>query len=104
MEKNLAFFCYGLDNAALDAIFLYCIKRLRFVESINPIILDGLKEYLDDSPNIPREMQDLVERLLRVETHSSISREGIDKIYEQILEKFVDNGNLVEWCKNNVSR
>ena len=73
------------------------------MENINPIILDGLKEYLDDSPNIPREMQDLVERLLRVETHGSISRAGIDKIYDQILEKFVDNGKLVEWSKNNVN-
>ena len=73
------------------------------MESINPIISDGLKEYIHDSPNIPQEMQDLVERLLRVEAHRSMSREGVDKIYEQILEKFIDNDNLVEWCKNSVN-
>lgn len=68
--------------------------------SINPIILDGLKKYLDDNPSIPQEMHDLVTRLLMVETHSSISKSGIDKIYDQILEKFINDDKLVEWSKN----
>lgn len=73
------------------------------MENINPIILDGLKEYLDDNPSIPQEMQDLVKRLLKVETHGSISSSGIDKIYDQILEKFIDDDKLVEWSKNHAS-
>lgn len=70
------------------------------MEEINPIILDGLKKYLDDNPSIPQGMQDLVKRLLKVETHGSISRSGIDKIYDQILEKFIDDSRLIEWSKN----
>ena len=45
-------------------------------------------------------MQDLVKRLLKVEAHGSISRSGIDKIYDQILEKFINDNKLVEWSKN----
>ena len=72
--------------------------------TINPIILDGLKQYCNDNPDIPKEMQSLVERLLQLETHDSISRIGIGKLYDQILDKFVDNKELVEWCKDYVDR
>ena len=72
------------------------------MENINPIILDGLKKYLDDDLGIPREIQDLVEKLLKVETISSPGNEGTAKIYEQILGKFIDNDKIVEWSEKYV--
>lgn len=70
------------------------------MESINPLILDGLTKYLEDNPSIPHEMEDLVMKLLQVQTHDPGSMSGIDKIYDQILEKFINNAELVEWSKN----
>ena len=74
------------------------------MESINPLILDGLKRYLEDNPSIPHEMEDLVMKLLQVQTFDRRSVSGIDKIYDQILEKFINNDKLVEWSKSYVNR
>lgn len=70
------------------------------MESINPLILDGLTKYLKNNPSIPHEMEDLVMKLLQVQTHDPRLMSGIDKIYDQILEKFINNAELVEWSKN----
>lgn len=80
---------------------MMCLKS---VTTINRDILDGLKRYCNDNPDIPREMQSLVEKLLRIEASDSISRDGIDKLYDQILDKFVNNKELIEWSKNYVRR
>lgn len=97
-------FWEGLNGYAALELYLFIeIICLRSVATINPIILDGLKQYCNDNPDIPREMQSLVDRLLQLETHDSISRIGIGKLYDQILDKFVDNKELVEWCKDYVN-
>jgi hypothetical protein len=69
---------------------------------LNPIILKTLKTYLDENPEIPKEMQSLVEKLLKIETLPGSSKEGIDKLYDQILEQFISNTDLIEWSKNYV--
>ncbi len=73
---------------------------------INPHILNTLKEYLDEHPDIPSEMGELVKRLLEIEStvRSYAETGGIDKLYDQLLEKFVDNQDFVVWCKNYVKR
>ncbi len=70
---------------------------------INPIILDGLKSHMDENQDIPPEMKNLVEKLLNCETSEYITKEGIDKIYDQILEQFISNISLVEWSKKYAS-
>lgn len=70
------------------------------MDNINPIILDGLKKYLDDTPSIPQGMQALVKKLLTIETHDSIEKSGIDKLYDQILGNFINDAKLIEWSKN----
>jgi hypothetical protein len=69
---------------------------------LNPIILKTLKMYLDENSDIPKEMQSLVEKLLKIETLPGSSKEGIDKLYDQIFEQFIPNSDLVEWSKNYV--
>lgn len=67
--------------------------------SINPIILNGLKSYFDENSDIPQEMCQLMEDLLKFETYENISKEGIDKLYEQVLEKYLSNDSLIQWSK-----
>ncbi len=67
---------------------------------LNPIILKTLKTFLDENSEIPKEMQTLVEKLLKIEEISGNSKEGIDKLYDQILDQFVSKTDLVEWSKN----
>ena len=62
--------------------------------SINSIILNGLKSYFDENSDIPQEMRQLIEDLLKFETHENISKEGIDKLYEQVLEKYLSNDSF----------
>lgn len=69
---------------------------------LNPIILKTLKTFLDENPEIPKEMQDLVEKLLKIEESSSKDTDGIDKLYEQKLDEFVSKSDLIEWSKNYV--
>ena len=69
---------------------------------INSIILDALKSYLQENSDIPSEMESLVKKLLECETHEHISKEGIDKIYDQILEQFITNKSLMEWSEKYV--
>ena len=64
---------------------------------INPIILDGLKSYFQETPDVPSEMKTLIEKLLQCETNEYVTKEGIDKTYDLILEKFIENESLVEW-------
>jgi len=49
---------------------------------LNPIILKTLKMYLDENSDIPKEMQSLVEKLLKIETLPGSSKEGIDKLFQ----------------------
>ncbi len=65
--------------------------------TINPIILEGLKSYLQEKPEIPQEMNELIGKLLQCEANEYTSKDGIDKIYDQILEKFINNDSLIEW-------
>lgn len=67
---------------------------------LNPIILKTLKTFLDENSEIPKEIQTLVEKLLKIEEISGNSKEGIDKLYDQILDQFVSKTDLVEWSKN----
>lgn len=69
---------------------------------LNPIILKTLKTYLDENPDVPKEMQSLLEKLLKIEEISGSSKEGIDKLYDQILDQFVSSDDLVSWSKKYV--
>ena len=71
--------------------------------TLNPIILDTLKTYIDENTDIPQELNELIERLLRCETFEVKSKEGMDKMYDQTLEKFISNITLVKWSKNYVN-
>ena len=72
--------------------------------TLNPIIKQTLKRYLDENPDIPKEMEDLVGRLLEIESHvqKESGGRGIDKLYEQTFSKFIDNKELIRWGKNYV--
>jgi hypothetical protein len=69
---------------------------------INPIILDALKKFVNENSDIPNEMENLVVKLLGIEKNPSISREGIDRLYDQVLGQFADKKELVEWSKKYV--
>lgn len=69
---------------------------------INPIILDTLKKFVNENSDIPKDMENLVVKLLEIEKNPSISSEGIDKLYDQVLGKFADKKELVEWSKKYV--
>lgn len=69
---------------------------------LNPIILKTLKTFLDENSDIPNGMQSLVEKLLKIEEIAGDSKDGIDKLYDQILDQFVSNTDLVNWSKNYV--
>ena len=70
---------------------------------INPIILDALESYFQEKPEVPSEMKDLIKKLLDCETHEHVTKEGMDKLYDQILERFIENDSLVEWSSKYVS-
>lgn len=69
--------------------------------TLNPIIKEGLGQYFSDNPDIPKKLYDLIEALLKTETHDSISKDGIDKIYEQILDKYIQNEELMKWSEEH---
>ncbi len=69
---------------------------------INPIISDALKSYFQEHTDIPPEMEELVKKLLRSETNEDITKEGLDKVYDQILQRFISNESLVKWSENYV--
>ena len=69
---------------------------------LNPIISKILKTFLDENPEIPKEMQNLMAKLLDIERISGNANEGIDKLYDQMLDKFVSKTELVEWSKDYV--
>ena len=47
-------------------------------------------------------MQSLLEKLLKIEEISGSAKEGIDKLYDQILDQFVSSEDLVIWSKKYV--
>ena len=68
--------------------------------NINPIILDTLKKVIEEDPKLPKDLESLINDLLKIEKNSGASEAGIDKLYDQILEKRVDNKELIEWSKS----
>jgi|APSaa5957512535_1039671.scaffolds.fasta_scaffold03848_3 hypothetical protein len=70
--------------------------------AINKIILDTLNSYMGEHPEIPKDFGNLIEKLLKIEDISGNSSGGIDKLYDQLLERFISNRDLIEWGKEYV--
>lgn len=72
--------------------------------ALNPIILKTLERYLDDNPEIPHQMGSLIEDLLQLESqiHNTSQTGGLDKLYDQILAKYVSHKEFVDWSKDYV--
>lgn len=69
---------------------------------INPIIFKALNEYLQERSDVPKEIEKLVQKLLDVEKNDSITKEGIEKIYDQILEQSLSEISLIKWSEKFV--
>ena len=86
------------------ASYLFYTHNPQVMATLNPIIIDALKAYFNEKSDMPKAMQDLIEKLLAVEVLPSSSKSGIDKLYDQILDRFVSNTDLVEWSKKYVNK
>lgn len=64
---------------------------------INKIIL----EHFSDPAN-PKELEEILKSFLDIESSDSIKKSGVDKLYDQILKKYANNKEFVEWCKDYV--
>ena len=72
--------------------------------SINQHILDTLKHYVDET-GAPNSLGKIIKNLLEIEsTVKKAQTAGIDKLYDQTFQNYVDDSELVEWCKNYVKR
>ena len=70
---------------------------------LNPKIPQSLKDEFTADPSLPNGLCELVERLLAIESKSGASSdEGISKLYDQVLDRFIDDNDLMKWSKDYV--
>ncbi len=74
-----------------------------YVVVLNPIILDALDTYFKEKPDTPTKMQQLIKKLLELESVASGTNEGMDKLYDQVLDQFVSDDDFMQWSKKYVS-
>ncbi len=78
--------------------------------NVNPLIRNSLEKYIDNMDNCPDDVRPdfkkLCNDLLDIEAkdESSGVNEGIEKLYNQRLDKYLKNNvNLSEWGKKYVN-
>ena len=64
---------------------------------INPIIVEKLKEVVHSNPDIPSEVEELIMRLLRIERVTGGHMDGIIKLYDHVLQQYINNSKIIEW-------
>lgn len=73
---------------------------------INKIILDSLEKYIDNNLDIEQDVKSdfkkLCLKLLEIEKTESIDKSGIEKLYDQIFNQFINNKKLLEWSEKYV--
>ena len=67
--------------------------------SINPIIPGNFKKFSDDSPDFPKDMLKLLDDLLNTVSRDNIKDDAIDKLFDQIAEKYIENKEILTWCE-----
>ena len=67
--------------------------------SINPIIPEHFKKFSDDNPDFPKDMLKLLGDLLNTVSRDNIKDDAIDKLFDQIAEKYIKNKEILTWCE-----
>ena len=67
--------------------------------SINPIIPGNFKKFSDDNPDFPKDMLKLLDDLLSTVSRDNIKDDAIDKLFDQIAEKYIKNKEILTWCE-----
>jgi len=70
--------------------------------TINPIITSNFENYSNENDNFPKEMLEILKKLMEIESTDSIRKESIDRLYEQVLTQYAENKDVVKWCKEYI--
>jgi hypothetical protein len=70
--------------------------------AINPIIKKTLKKIIEEDPSIPKDLENLIDKLLSVEDIAGHSTGGIDKLYDQIFKQFIKHEAITNWSRKYV--
>ena len=74
------------------------------VIEVNQIILENFESFLNKNPNAPKSLRKLFKESLRIESGStSVDKKGIQKAYENLLEDYTNDKDIVEWAESYVS-
>jgi len=68
---------------------------------LNPKIREFVENECKTDSSLPDGLSDLVKKLLEIENISKGSDAGIDRLYTQILDKFITNDDLMQWSKRH---
>ena len=65
--------------------------------AINSVIIEKLEEMVRSDSNIPSEVEELIMSLLSIESIAGRSTEGITKLYDQVLQKYINDSKVIQW-------
>ena len=69
--------------------------------SVNARIPNNFQEYAKKNPDFPEKLLDLLNEFLKTASRKELDDDQRISLYDQFLDKYVDDPNILEWSKQN---
>lgn len=69
--------------------------------TVNKRIPNNFKKFSEKNSDFPKKNLDLLNEFLKTADRSELDEEQRIALYEQMLDKYVDDDEILEWSKNN---
>jgi|TARA_B110000495_G_scaffold179586_1_gene173095 hypothetical protein len=66
---------------------------------VNNRIPNNFKDYSDKNPNFPKKILDLLNEFLKTADRPELDDDQRISLYDQFLDKYVDDPNILEWSE-----
>lgn len=67
--------------------------------TVNTRIPNNFKKYVEKNPNFPKRILDLLNEFLRTADRTELDNDQMNSLYEQFLDKYVDDAKILKWSK-----
>ena len=69
--------------------------------TVNARIPNNFKEYAEKNSDFPKKLLDLLNEFLKTASRKELDDDQRISLYDQFLDKYVDDPNILEWSKQN---
>ena len=70
---------------------------------VNRRITDNFKKFSEKNPDFPKKLLELLDQYLKTADRSDLDTSQMTSLYDQFLDKYVDDKKILKWSEKNES-